>query len=50
MDQNHCIHNSLLTGRFDSDTGTLPDLLDGIDSEFNHASMDGAYDSFDAYS
>ena len=49
VDQSHYIHNSLLTDRFDSDTGTLPDLLDGIDGEFNHISIDRAYDSFDVY-
>ena len=49
VDQSHYIHNSLLTDRFESDTGSLPDLLDGINGEFNHVSMDGAYDSFDVY-
>ena len=49
VDQNHYIHSSILTGRFDSDIGTLPNLLGGIDGEFNHVSMDGAYDSFDVY-
>ena len=49
VDQSHYIHNSLLTDRFESDTASLPDLLDGINGEFNHISMDGAYDSFDVY-
>ena len=49
VDQDHYIQGTILTDRFDSDEGTLDDLIDQFEVPANHVSLDGAYDSFDVY-
>lgn len=49
VDQDHYIQGSVLTDRFDSDEGTLDELIDQFEVLAVHVSLDGAYDSFDVY-
>jgi transposase len=49
VDQDHYIQGTILTNRFDSDEGTLDDLIDQFDVNADHVSLDGAYDSFNVY-
>jgi hypothetical protein len=49
VDDEHYIHSSMLTDRFASDAGTVDDLIEQVDVDADHISLDGAYDSNDVY-
>ena len=49
VDQDHYIQGSLLTDRFVTDEGALDGLLDQVNTEAKHVSLDGAYDSNNIY-
>lgn len=49
VDDEHYIHGSVLTDRFASDEGTVDELIEQVNVDTDHISLDGAYDSKNVY-
>ena len=49
VDDEHYIHGSALTDRFASDEGTVDELIEQVNVDTDHLSLDGAYDSKHVY-